>query len=234
MSEGSSPPAPSPLAHEWDLTPAEARAVQTCLATQVVAEDRFGEIARVAGVDVGFLQRGQEAMARAAAVLLSFPGLEVLAEAVVEEPVRFPYIPGLLSFRESPALLAAVAKLPVVPDLVLVDGQGRAHPRRCGIACHLGLLLDRPTIGCAKSRLVGSFEVPEATVGAWSPLEDRGETIGAVVRTRQNTRPLFVSVGHRISLQSAIALTLKCGRGYRLPEPTRLADRLASQRGARG
>ena len=216
--------------HPWNLSPPEARALQRRLAAEVVLEDRFGSIERVAGVDVGFPRRGDQEMARAVAVLLTYPDLTQLAESVIEGPVRFPYVPGLLSFRETAAVLSALQPLPAPPDLVLVDGQGRAHPRRFGIACHLGLLHDRPTLGCAKSRLVGEYAEPGAEAGAWSPLLDRGETIGAVVRTRTGVKPLFVSVGHRLSLETAVALVLACCRGVRLPEPTRLADQLASGR----
>jgi deoxyribonuclease V len=216
--------------HSWDLAPAEARAVQRRLAAEIVVEDRLGEIRRVAGVDVGFPRRGDQEMARAAAVLLSFPDLTPLGDSLVEEPVRYPYIPGLLSFREAPAIIAALERLPEPPDLIMADGQGRAHPRRFGIACHLGLLLDRPALGCAKSRLVGRYDEPPPEPGAWTPLTDHGEVIGAVVRTRAGVKPLFVSVGHRVSLETAVALVLACGRGLRLPEPTRLADQLASGR----
>jgi deoxyribonuclease V len=216
--------------HDWDLGPAEARAVQRRLAAEVVSEDRLGEIRRVAGVDVGFPRRDGQEMARAAAVLLSYPDLAPLGEGLVEEPVRYPYIPGLLSFREAPAAIAALERLPEPPDLIVVDGQGRAHPRRFGIACHLGLLLDRPTLGCAKSLLVGRYAEPALEAGAWTPLTDRGEVIGAVVRTRTGVKPLFVSVGHRVSLDTAVGLVLACTRGVRLPEPTRLADQLASGR----
>ena len=216
--------------HPWDLTATAARALQRQLAAQVVLEDRFGPIERVAGVDVGFPRRGDQEMARAVAVLLRYPDLAPLAESIVEEPVRFPYVPGLLSFRETPAVLSALQRLPAPPDLVLVDGQGRAHPRRFGIACHLGLLLDRPTLGCAKSRLVGEHAEPGSEAGAWSPLLHHGETIGAVVRTRTGVKPLFVSVGHRLSLETAVSLVLACCHGLRLPEPTRLADQLASGR----
>jgi deoxyribonuclease V len=153
-----------------------------------------------------------------------------MEERVVELPVTFPYIPGLLSFREAPVGLAAISALETRPDLLLVDGHGLAHPRRCGIACHLGLLLDLPTIGCAKSILVGQAEEPGPNPGDWTPLDNRGETIGAALRTRPKTRPIYVSIGHRVSLASAIALVSQCGRGYRLPEPTRLADRIASRR----
>ncbi|HLH25685.1 MAG TPA: deoxyribonuclease V [Chloroflexota bacterium] len=216
--------------HPWDLTPGEARAVQRRLAAQVVAEDRLGAIARVAGGDVGFPRRGDQEVARAAAVLLGYPDLAPLGESLIEEPVRYPYIPGLLSFRETPAVVAALQGLPAPPDLLMVDGHGRAHPRRFGIACHLGLVLDLPTLGCAKSPLVGHYDEPADEVGAWTPLVDRGEVIGAVLRTRPGVKPVFVSVGHRVSLETAIQLVLACGRGVRLPEPTRRADALASGR----
>ena len=217
--------------HSWDLTDAEKRALQVRLAAEVVQEDRFGPLRLVAGVDVGFPRRDGVEMARAAAVLLTFPELALVAETVIEEPVRFPYVPGLLSFREAPAILSALDRLQQAPDLVMVDGQGRAHPRRFGIACHLGLLLDRPALGCAKSLLVGRYTEPGPSVGDWSPLIDRGETVGAALRTRAGVKPVFVSIGHRMSLETAVQLTLTCARGLRLPEPTRLADRLASQRG---
>jgi deoxyribonuclease V len=216
--------------HAWDLPPSEAQAVQRRLAGEVVAEDRLGEIRRVAGVDVGFPKRGDQEMARAAAVLLSYPDLTPLGESLVEEPVRYPYIPGLLSFREAPAVIAALQSLPEPPDLVMVDGQGRAHPRRFGIACHLGLLLDRPALGCAKSVLVGRYDEPPPEAGAWTPLVHQREVVGAAVRTRAGVKPVFVSVGHRVGLETAVALVLACTRGLRLPEPTRLADQLASGR----
>jgi deoxyribonuclease V len=220
--------------HRWDLDEAEARALQRQLAGQVVREDRFGEIRTVAGVDLGFPKTpdGSE-LGRAAVVVLSFPDLGLVEERVVEQPVMFPYIPGLLSFREAPVGLAAIGSLETRPDLLLVDGQGLAHPRRCGIACHLGLLLDLPTIGCAKSILVGQAEEPGPNPGDWTPLVHRGETIGAALRTRPKVKPIYVSIGHRVSLASAIELVSRCGRGYRLPEPTRLADRIASRRGER-
>lgn len=217
--------------HAWDLAPVEAMALQRELAARVETHDRLGEVRRVAGVDVAFPRRAGQPVARAAAVLLGFPDLALLAERAIEEPVRYPYIPGLLSFREAPAILSAVAMLPAPPDLLLVDGQGRAHPRRFGIACHLGLLLDCPTIGCAKSRLVGHYREPPPEAGAWTPLRDGDEVIGAVLRTRATARPLFVSVGHRVSLETAVALVMACCRGRRLPEPTRLADAL-TRRGA--
>jgi deoxyribonuclease V len=221
----------SDLFHRWDLDPAEARALQRQLAGQVVREDRLGTVRAVAGVDLGFppTQDGS-VLGRAAVVVLRLPDLDLVEERVVERPVTFPYVPGLLSFREVPVGMAAVASLEHRPDLLLVDGHGLAHPRRCGIACHLGLLLDLPTIGCAKSILVGRAEEPGPNPGDWTPLVHRGETIGAALRTRPKTKPIYVSIGHRVSLASAIALVSQCGRGYRLPEPTRLADRIASRR----
>jgi deoxyribonuclease V len=223
----------SPVEHAWDLSPAEARALQIRLAEQVVREDRFDRLQTVAGADCGFPRREGQDLARAAVVLLGLPALDVCGEALVEEPVRYPYVPGLLSFREAPAIQAALQHLPAQPDMILVDGHGLAHPRRFGIACHLGLLLDCPAIGCAKSPLVGKFTLPADEVGAWTPLEHRGERIGAVLRTRRGVKPVFVSIGHRVSLESAIRLLLSWCRSYRLPEPTRLADQVASRRGIR-
>jgi len=223
------------LSHRWDLDAAEARALQRQLAGQVVLEDRFGEIRTVAGVDLGFPKAPDgTVLGRAAVVVLRLPDLDLVEERVVQQPVTFPYIPGLLSFREAPVGLATIGSLEQRPDLLLVDGHGLAHPRRFGIACHLGLLLDLPTIGCAKSILVGHAEEPGPDPGDWTPLLHRDETIGAALRTRPKTKLIYVSIGHRVSLASAIALVMQCGRGYRLPEPTRLADRIASRRGERG
>ena len=219
------------LSHRWDLSPDEARALQRELAGRVVREDRLGEIRSVAGLDLGFprLPSG-EVVGRAALAVLRLPELELVERRVVDRPVTFPYVPGLLSFRESPIALAAFETLARRPDLLMVDGHGYAHPRRFGIACHLGVLLDLATIGCAKSILVGSAEEPGPERGNWTPLVHRGETIGAALRTRPGTKPVYVSIGHRVSLETAIELSLRCNRGYRLPEPTRLADRAASGR----
>ncbi len=215
------------IAHSWDLSPREAIALQKRLAGQVVAQDTLaGPPRRVAGIDVG-LRRGSS-VARAAAVVLTLPELHVVDEAVVEQPVTFPYVPGLLSFREAPAILACLAHLSAPPDVLIFDGQGLAHPRRLGIASHVGILLDLPSLGCAKSRLCGEHEEPAASRGDYALLRAGDEVIGAVLRTRTAVRPVFVSVGHRLSLPTAIALVLACGAGYRLPEPTRLAHRLAS------
>ena len=210
--------------HPWDVTPEEAREVQNRLRSEVIAADRFGRINTVAGVDIGL----KKDIARASVVVLSFPELQVVDSEVAECAVRFPYIPGLLSFREIPPLLTAFAQLQTEPDLVIVDGQGIAHPRRFGLASHLGLILDKPTIGCAKSRLWGRYEEPGLEQGAYTNLVDKGEVIGVAVRTRTNVRVVYVSVGHRISLDSARTLTLACCRGYRLPETTRHAHNAAS------
>jgi len=214
--------------HRWDLSPAEARALQGELAAQVVSEDRFGRIERVAGLDIGFEDGGRTT--RAAVAVLCLPGLALLESAVVRRPTDFPYVPGLLSFREVPATLDALAALQSDPDLLLCDGQGLAHPRRFGLACHLGWLLDTPSIGVAKSRLIGTFDEPGPARGAWTPLLDHTEVIGAALRTRTGTRPVFVSTGHRVGLASAIAMTLACTGRFRLPETTRQAHRLASSR----
>jgi deoxyribonuclease V len=219
------------LEHAWNLPPSEARALQRSLAGQIVREDQFGDLRTVAGADCGFPRREGQDLARASVVLLGLPALDRRGDALVEEPVRYPYVPGLLSFREAPAIQAAIQQLAEPPDVLVVDGQGLAHPRRFGLACHLGLLLDRPALGCAKSPLVGKFAPPADEFGAWTPLEDKGERIGAVVRTRPGVKPVFVSIGHRISLETAIELLLSWCRGYRLPEPTRLADQIASRRG---
>jgi deoxyribonuclease V len=197
--------------HRWDVSPQEAAAIQRALRARLKAEDdppRLGSAARV--------------------VALSFPALEPLDWSIATLPVHFPYVPGLLAFREVPVMLAALARLRCSPDLVLVDAHGYAHPRRFGAASHLGVLLDRPTIGCAKSRLVGTYTGPGPQARACAPLLDQGETIGMVVRTRAGGAPLFVSVGHRVSLATAVELVLTCCRPAArssLPEPTRLADR---------
>jgi deoxyribonuclease V len=212
--------------HDWPRTVEEARAIQETLRSRVVVRDRLGKIRTVAGIDVGFEQDG--AVTRAAVVVLDFPSLAPREQAVVRQPTRFPYVPGYLSFREIPAVLAALAKLKTKPDLLLCDGQGYAHPRRFGLACHLGVVTNTPSIGVAKSRLIGVHARLPRARGCWVPLMDAGEMIGAVLRTRTAVKPLYVSVGHRISLETAIAYVLRCTRSFRLPEPARAAHRLAS------
>ena len=198
------------------------------LAGQVIARDDLRLPPRlVAGVDAGFPDDGRTT--RAAAVLMRYPELELIDEVVFEQPTELPYIPGLLSFRELPAVLGALERLSTRPDLVLCDGQGRAHPRRFGIACHLGVTAGLATIGVGKSRLCGQHEAPGPKKGSAVDLLDDGEVIGRVVRSRDGVRPLYVSIGHRISLETAAALVLACTPRYRLPEPVRRADRLASQ-----
>lgn len=214
---------------KWTLSPREAVAQQAELARRVRAEDDFGAVNFVAGVDVGFEK--ESAMARASVVVLKFPSLVPVASAISRRHVRFPYIPGLLAFRELPVLLEALEKLSIEPDLIIVDGHGYSHPRRFGIACHLGVLVDTPSIGCAKSILVGRATTPENRVGARTPLVDKGETIGAAVRTKLNTarvtNPVYVSIGHRVTLNTATDFVLRCTKGYRVPETTRYAHRVA-------
>jgi deoxyribonuclease V len=208
--------------HDWEIDYRQAVNLQKDLQSRVVTVGDLKEVKLVAGVDVSVALDNQ---ATAAVVVLDYPELQVVARQVVKGYPQFPYIPGLLSFREIPLLLQAIRELTVTPDLFLVDGQGIAHPRRCGLASHLGLFLDIPTIGCAKSRLIGEYTEPASKRSAYSPLRDplNQDVIGVVLRTKDNTKPLFISVGHKIGLPSAMDWVLKCGKGYRLPEPTRLA-----------
>ncbi len=212
--------------HPWEVTPKEAIEIQRRLAPSVITEGRVAAPSRLAGIDVGFEQGNT--VTRAAVAVLGYADLHLQTSTVARRPTTFPYVPGLLSFREIPAVLEALQALTVAPDVLLCDGQGIAHPRRFGIACHLGLLTDLPAIGVAKSRLIGDFEPPPQTKGAWRPLTDKGERIGAVLRTRANTRPLFISVGHRLGLTEAVEIVMHCTTKYRLPETTRAAHRLAS------
>jgi deoxyribonuclease V len=191
----------------------------------MLLDDQPGEVHAIAGVDMA-INEGN-GMARAAVVLLSFPTLEMLEQHIYEEPLRMAYIPGLLSFREMPCILGAFAQLKESPDLVMVDGQGIAHPHRLGIAAHLGLWIEQPTIGCAKSILVGHHDEVGEEAGSWVPLTHYGKVIGAAVRTRSRVKPMIISPGNHISLETSIRYVLACSRGYRLPEPTRLADKLS-------
>jgi deoxyribonuclease V len=215
-----------PFAHSWKVTPAQARRIQAEGREHVVAADWLGEVRRVAGIDVGFEEAG--AVTRAAVAVLEFPTLRLLESALACLPTTFPYVPGLLSFREIPAVLEALHQLSAPPDLLLCDGQGYAHPRRFGLACHLGVLTGLPSIGVAKSRLLGTHGPLPAHKGAWVPLLDGDDTIGAVLRTRTGVAPLYVSIGHRVTLPTAIHWVLACTTRYRLPETTRQAHRLAS------
>jgi deoxyribonuclease V len=214
------------ITHPWDLDPAAAIALQRELAAKVIRKTAFGPVMTVAGVDASY----RDGIARAAIVAFSFPKMEILEYVTAERPVDYPYVPGLLSFREAPAVLDALEQLSLTPDILIFDGHGIAHPRRLGIASHVGLLVDKPSIGCAKKRLVGHYDEPARERGSYSYLHDNGaddEVIGAAVRTRTGVKPVFVSTGHRISLDAAIDVVLVCGRGYRLPEPTRWADKIA-------
>jgi len=212
--------------HEWDLNPSEARQLQVNLANNVSKETMIKDYSLIAGCDLHVSHTRD--MARAAVVVLEHPGFNIVEIQVAEGKMKIPYIPGLLSFRELPLVLEAMSKLSHTPDLVLVDGQGIAHPRRLGIASHLGLFLNIPTIGCAKSRLCGWHKpLIDRQPGSWTELIDNDETIGAVLVTKMNTSPLYVSTGHMINLYSAIQWTLACCNGYRLAEPCRLAHIVA-------
>lgn len=214
----------------WDGTVAGARTLQKQLATQVRLQDDFASpLRRIAGVDVGFEEGG--AVTRAVAILLDAESLQPLAEVLVRRPTSMPYVPGLLSFRELPALLQALGELPEVPDMLFVDGQGIAHPRRLGIAAHLGVASGLPSVGVAKQILVGKHGELGGQRGAQVELFDGDDWIGTVLRSKDDVRPLIVSPGHRVSLATAPRLVLRYVTRYRLPEPTRLADRLASRRG---
>lgn len=212
--------------HPWDVTPEQAIAIQQTLRERVLTEDDFPPLRTVAGIDVGFEQ--EWTITRAAVVVLSYPQLEVREQNVARLPTSFPYVPGLLSFREIPAVLAALEGLSALPELIICDGQGIAHPRRLGIASHVGVVTGLPTIGAAKKRLFGYHTDVPAEKGAWTPLRHKQETIGAVLRTRVGVKPLYISPGHKVSLASAIQLVMNCTTRYRLPETTRHAHRLAS------
>lgn len=209
--------------HPWRVSYAEAVALQESLRRRLRLTPLPKRVRRVAGTDVAYSKPTHRMYA--AVVVVRLPGFEVEEVVTADVAARFPYIPGLFTFREVPPLLAAFAKLRTRPDVVLFDGQGLAHPRRFGLACHGGLLLNLPSVGCAKSRLVGEHSVPGTGRGAWTPLRLDGETIGAVVRTRAQVSPVFVSPGHRADVTTAVALVSSCAARYRLPEPIRLAHR---------
>lgn len=212
--------------HPWNVTTAEARSIQLNLASLVARENQVGRPRLVAGVDISAPRF--QGRVRGTVVVLSYPALEVAEIGVVHQKVDFPYIPGLLSFRESPVILAAYERLKLKPELILVDGQGIAHPRRFGIASHLGVLLDTPTIGCAKSLLCGGHGSLGVEAGCAAEVEHDGEVIGMALRTKTGVKPVYVSIGHRVDLAAAVAWVNRCCRGYRLPEPTRLAHLAAS------
>jgi deoxyribonuclease V len=205
------------------LTTDQAALLQAQLAREVICENRLGPVRTIAGADAAV--KGN--WIRAAVVVLRWPDLTLLESRTATRPIEFPYIPGLLSLREMPSILEALAKLDAPPDLLIIDGQGIAHPRRLGMASHLGLVTDLPTIGCAKTKLCGRYQEPAPARGSASPLVDGHEVIGRVLRTRSAVKPLFVSIGHRVDLETAQRFVLGCCTRYRLPQTTRLAHHLA-------
>jgi deoxyribonuclease V len=233
--------------HPWNVSPQEARWIQENLRKLWEGKDRLGKIRTVAGLDAAFVITGPQALSKqtnrwnrlqqanraiACVILFQFPEMEEIAREFAIVPLEFPYVPGLLSFREIPALLAALKKLKRMPDLLFCDGQGIAHPRRLGLASHLGVLLDKPSIGCAKSLLIGTHGALKAKAGGWTELIDEkaeDERIGAVLRTRDGVRPIYVSQGNRVSLETAARLTLQVTDGFRIPRPTRAADQFAGE-----
>ncbi|CAH1222255.1 Endonuclease V [Paenibacillus plantiphilus] len=212
------------IKHPWNLSEMEAIILQQELASKVIKEDSFVEINCVAGVDVAYSDHNNKLIA--AIVILDASSLKVIESVVVEDTVDFPYIPGLFSFRELPPVVKAFDQLKISPQLIVCDGQGLAHPRRFGLASHLGVIFDVPTIGCGKTKLLGTYEEPDFNRGAYSTLDDNGEVIGAALRTQNNIKPLFVSIGHRISLQTACKWVIDLSPNYRLPETTRQSDHL--------
>lgn len=212
--------------HRWNVSLSEARQIQKQLSSEVIIEDCLNTVRYIAGVDVGF--KNEQTTTYAAVTILTFPQLQICEYRHAATPTIFPYIPGLLSFRELPAILQALQKVKQQPDLILCDGQGIAHPRRLGIASHLGVITGFATIGVAKKRLVGEYTLPGQEKGNWEHLFYHHEIIGAVLRTRTKVKPLFISPGHKISTTTSVDFVLRCCTKYRLPEPTRLAHKIAS------
>lgn len=210
----------------WPTTITDARQVQQELVSRVIRNNDLKKVKYVAGVDVGFENGGK--ITRAAVAVLHYPELTLHEQVITRTKTCFPYVPGYLSFREIPGVLDALSRLKTLPDLILCDGQGIAHPRRFGLACHLGVITGLPTIGAAKSRLIGTYAEPGSSRGNWEPLFDNREIIGAVLRTRDKVKPLFISIGHRVDLETAIHYVLSCTTRFRLPETTRWAHKLAS------
>jgi deoxyribonuclease V len=214
--------------HSWQVSPHEAIAIQKRLRAEVMTENTLGDVRYIAGADIATSKDSPQAYA--GVVVLSYPELEVVEEQGSEAEITFPYVPGLLTFREGPALIKVFERLRCEPDVIVFDGQGLAHPRGMGIATHMGLIFDKPTIGCAKSLLFGRYQEPDQAKGAWADLRDlQGHIIGAVVRSKHKTTPIFVSIGHRVDLLTAIHILLDCARGFRIPEPTRLAHNLVTR-----
>ena len=216
---------PQPL-HPWSVTPGQAIAIQKKLANRVITKGRLRKVNLVAGTDLAFSPDKSQCIA--GVVVWDLRNDEVVEQHVVRRKIRFPYVPGLLSFREAPAIVSALRKIKYEPDVFMFDGQGYAHPRRFGLACHVGIWIDKPSIGCAKSLLIGDGEQPDRAKGSMSPLMHKDERVGMMLRTRDSIKPVFVSVGHRLSLEDAASITLQCCTKYRLPQPTRLADKLVA------
>lgn len=212
--------------HSWSISYQEAKILQQKLARRIIKKDNINDIKKICGVDLGIKNK----IASACCVVMSFPQLKIIDYSIIKTKITWPYIPGLLSFREIPALIPAFESLSSEPDIIIADGQGIAHPRRLGLASHLGLILDKPTIGCAKSRLTGIFLEPQNKKGAHEYLYDGDEIIGAALRTRADVKPVFVSTGHKVSLKKAISIVLKCCVKYRLAEPIRAAHNGAAGR----
>lgn len=217
---------------KWNVTAQEAKAIQNDLAVQVIRHNSFGEIKTIAGADVAF--NPETNTGYAGIIVYQYPNLQEMERTSATLPIKFPYIPGLLAFREGPVLLKAFAQLKTKPDLVMFDGQGIAHPRRLGIASHMGLWLNLPTIGVAKKVLIGKHQEPELTIGSQTPLVDKSETIGMCLRSRAKVKPIFVSIGHKIDLPTAVKFALQCLDGTRIPKPTREADHWVAQTKDRG
>lgn len=213
--------------HPWDLSYNEAIDIQKKLSSNVVLQPFNSELKLIAGADVSYSKNSD--LFFAGVIVLQLPDMNIVEESTAISEVDFPYIPGLLSFRESPVLIKAFEKLNSVPDVIMIDGQGIAHPRGLGIASHLGLLLDIPTIGCAKNILVGHYDEPEIDAGNYNPIFFNGKVIGAVLRTKRSVSPVFISPGHKMDLTSSIDIVMKTCRGYRLPEPTRQAHLLVNR-----
>ncbi len=211
--------------HQWDLSEAGAKELQENLSPKIIKIDQLPTVKFIAGTDVSYKKDTDKIIA--AIVILNAENLELVESVTVEDTVSFPYIPGLFSFREIPPLIKAFEKLKTSPDLVVCDGQGYAHPRRFGLACHLGLLMDIPSIGCAKNMMIGKYKEPDITRGSFCEIIDNEETIGRILRTQNNVKPIYISIGHKISLKTATEWILKLSPEYRLPETTRLADQLS-------
>jgi len=208
--------------HKWEVPIEEAKSIQRELAGKIYLQNQFSEIGLIAGTDMSIDEETMEGIA--GVVIFTFPGLEIVERKYARRKITYPYIPGLLSFREAPILLSAFEKIEHEPDLVIFDGQGIAHPRRLGIASHMGIILDKPAIGCAKSLLCGEYIEPAKKMGSISSLFDGDKTIGVTLRSRDNVHPIFISPGHKIDLDTSLKIILACCDGYRIPKPTRIAD----------